>query len=152
MSESLIVQSNDEGFRDVEDFLEQTLGTYHIAHYAATITIPVLQAVQNAIKHGNSDDSGKKVRVEAGRCQGGVYFEVEDEGNGFDVGLQLSNIMNAGQGRGLLLITTLADRYAYSNGGRTLRMEFDIEGVFANVAAERVSLLRRFYHHDVVEA
>ncbi len=151
MSESLIVQSNDEGLREIEDFLDRSFDTHHVAHYAATITVPVLQAVQNAIHHGNADDAAKQVRVEVGHCRGGIYFEVEDEGAGFDYEACLSRSANIEQGRGLFLISSLSDRFAFSKGGRCLRMEFNIEGVYADDAVRRLSSLQYFYHREVME-
>lgn len=152
MSESLIVQSNEEGLREVEDFLDRTFDTYHVAHYAATITVPVLQAVQNAIHHGNADDASKHVRLEVGHCRGGLYFEVSDEGQGFDYASLLSGGQSLEQGRGMFLIATLSDRYSYSNGGSSLRMEFDIEGIIADDAVKRSALMQHFFHREVVEA
>lgn len=151
MSESLIVQSNEAGMREVEDFLDRSFDTHHVAHYAATIAIPVIQALQNAMHHGNLDDESKRVRVEVGNCQGGIFFEVEDEGSGFDYESFLSSSEEMEKGRGLFLITTLSDRFEYSKEGRCLRMEFSIDGVFADDAAMRFSLLQRFYHSEVVE-
>jgi len=151
MSESLIVQSNEEGMREVEDFLDRSFDTHHVAHYAATITVPVLQAVQNAIHHGNVDDATKHVRIEVGHCRGGIYFEVEDEGAGFDYETLLSQPATIEKGRGLFLISTLSDGFSFSKGGRCLRMEFNIEGVFTDDAAQRLSSLQHFYHHEVME-
>lgn len=153
MSESLIVQSNEEGFREVEDFLDHTFDTYHVAHYAATIAVPVLQAVQNAIHHGNADDASRHVRLEVGHCRGGLFFEVSDEGKGFDYASHLSDGQSLEQGsRGLFLISTLSDRYVYSKGGCTLRMEFDIDGIIADDAVKRSSIMQHFYQREVVEA
>lgn len=151
MSETLIVQSNESGLREVEEFLDRSFDTYHVAHYAATMTVPVLQAVQNAIQHGNASDSAKRVRLEVGHCTGGVYFEVEDEGNGFDYEGTLARAGREGQGSGLFLIASLADHFSYSKGGRLLRMEFDVDGVMANDAFDRVACLQHFYQVDAVE-
>lgn len=152
MAESLIVQSNEEGLCEIEGFLERSFDTYHVAHYAATITVPVLQAVQNAIHHGNSNAADKHVRIEVGHCQGGIFFEVTDEGTGFDFDAYLSRPESSRQGRGLFLISSLSDRFSYSNEGRTLRMEFEIDGVYADDAVLRAESLSYFFHHEVVEA
>lgn len=151
MSETLIVQSNEEGLREVEDFLERSLDTYHVAHYAATVTVPVLQAVQNAIFHGNAGDADKHVRIAVGHCRGGIYFEVEDEGKGFDFEKSLSQSASMEQGRGLFLISSLSDRFVYSKGGSKVRMEFDIDGVYADDSLQRTAHLSHYYHHEVVE-
>lgn len=152
MSESLIVQSNEEGLREVEEFLDHVFDTYHVAHYAGTITVPVLQAVQNAIHLGNADDASKQVHLEVGHCQGGLFFEVSDEGKRFDYTSLLSSDLSTEQGRGLFLITTLSDRYTYSQGGRTLRMEFDIAGIIADDAVKRSARMQHFFQREVVEA
>lgn len=152
MAETLLVQSNELGLREVEEFLDRSFDTYHVAHYSGTMTVPVLQAVQNAIQHGNAADASKQVRLEVGHCTGGLYFEVEDEGSGFDYDASLARLGEPGMGKGLLLITTLADRYSFSKGGSLVRMEFDIEGVMTNDAAERAACLQHFYQFDAVEA
>ena len=48
------------------------------------IAIALIEAVSNAIEHGNEFESGQRVRVEAHLSSERLNFTVSDEGRGFD--------------------------------------------------------------------
>ena len=80
--------------------------------------VAVRESVINAIKHGNSNDSGKRVHVEftpleAAETPQGVLIRVRDEGPGFDPEavpdpLAPENLLK-GSGRGIFLIRSFMD-------------------------------------------
>ena len=145
MVESLIIQSSESGILDAERFLDSFCDTFHVANYGATISVAVLQAVNNAVVHGNGSDVAKQVRIEAGHRTGGIYFLVQDQGKGFDYARYAGVPDGEGEGRGLFLIRSLADRVEFLNGGSTLRMEFDIEGIYAADSVARACRLKKFF-------
>ena len=72
------------------------------------------EAVANAIKHGNGEDSGKHVVVEMATEGGEVVLSVADQGAGFDPGevvnpLSPENLLRP-SGRGLFYMQSFMDR------------------------------------------
>ena len=82
------------------------------------IGVAVRESVINAIKHGNRNDTAKRVHVEftpleAGDSPQGVMIRVRDEGPGFDPAsvpdpLAPENLLK-GSGRGIFLIRSFMD-------------------------------------------
>ena len=149
--ETLIIQSDKNNIIDVEHFVTAVCDNYNINNYAATISMSLLQAVDNAIVHGNKSDSHKTVTIVADRCKGGVYFTVSDQGEGFDY-RQAGSIpsCDGNKGTGLFLMNTLSDKMSFSDNGRTVRLDFFVNGISASHALERVMSLHRFYAPTVV--
>jgi serine/threonine-protein kinase RsbW len=91
------------------------------------IEIAVLEALANAVIHGNSENPEKQVHLSC-RCSmdGEVSIVVRDEGEGFDSsavpdptepqGLLLTH------GRGLHLMRTLMDEVSFEENGTVVRM------------------------------
>jgi len=84
--------------------------------------------VINAIKHGNRNDSSKRVFVEFGTSMGDVpelSIRVRDQGEGFDfrrdVDPRLPENLEKTNGRGMFLIRNFVDevRYAHVAGKGT---------------------------------
>ena len=82
------------------------------------VNVAVRESVINAIKHGNRNDTGKRVHVEFTPLDGaeaspGVSIRVRDEGPGFDPEtvpdpLAPENLLK-GSGRGIFLIRSFMD-------------------------------------------
>ncbi|HXO22348.1 MAG TPA: ATP-binding protein [Thermoanaerobaculia bacterium] len=90
------------------------------------VDIAVREAVANAIKHGNSQDPEKKVRVDAGVDGGELVIRVEDEGTGFDPAqlddpLAPENLLRP-NGRGIFYMKSFMDdiHYGPRPGGGTV--------------------------------
>ncbi len=84
------------------------------------------EALRNAMVHGNRNDPGKKVTVEAEVLDDRVTITVEDEGEGFEQNTVADptldeNLLKEG-GRGVYLIKHLMDEVSYENGGRKVVM------------------------------
>ena len=144
MVESIVIQSDEEGILAVERFLEHFFDTYHVSNYSASISVAVLSAVRNAVVHGNGSNPVRQVRIEAGHCRGGLFFLVQDQGEGFDYSCYL-NSSNAKLSNGLFLIDSLSDKVEFFNGGSTVRMEFNIDGIYLPDAMSRASRLVEFF-------
>jgi serine/threonine-protein kinase RsbW len=91
------------------------------------IEIALLEALANAVIHGNGDNSGKTVYVTC-RCymDGEVSITVRDEGKGFDSSTvldptRLENLLFT-HGRGIYLMKTLMDEVSFEEGGSVVRM------------------------------
>lgn len=143
--ERIVIQSNVSNLVQIEQFLDTVCVNMNIHNYYATISMAVLQAVENAIVHGNKSDESKRVSIKCSKCRGGISFVVEDEGDGFDYKDYVGFPMESGVGEGVFLMKTLADSCVFSKGGRRVKLEFMIQGIEQARSLERVATLRRFF-------
>ena len=150
--EKLVIQSDINKLVDVEKFVSAVCDVYNINNYAATISMPLLQAVENAIVHGNCNDPSKSVTIVCDLCKGGVYFTVSDEGQGFDYKYYESIPNEEGCGTGLFLMKTLSDKISFQNNGSSVRMDFVINGIEASRTLERLVALHNYYAPRFVNA
>ena len=148
--ESIVIQSDINNLTAVECFIDHICDEWHINNYMATITMSVLQAVENAVKHGNACDAEKKVTVSCDSCKGGLSFSVKDEGKGFDYENFSISSPNAMDATGIFLMKSLSDNLIFSEGGSRVTMDFMISGIESLRAIERMSTLRRFYADKLV--
>jgi serine/threonine-protein kinase RsbW len=91
------------------------------------IEMALLEALANAVIHGNGDNSGERVYVTC-RCylDGEVAITVQDEGKGFDSSAVLDptfpeNLLFT-HGRGIYLMKTLMDAVSFEDSGSVVRM------------------------------
>lgn len=90
------------------------------------VDIAVREAVANAIKHGNAQDPGKTVEVDAGVDSGELVIRIEDQGTGFDPAelsdpLAPENLLKP-NGRGIFYMRSFMDAVDYGRrpGGGTV--------------------------------
>ncbi|MBQ4206545.1 MAG: ATP-binding protein [Bacteroidales bacterium] len=146
MTESFVIQSDIDNLPQVEERLFHFCREYNVGSYYSTVSVAVLQAVENAILHGNGSDSSKHVTLSFGTCRGGIYVEVVDEGHGFDYS-RYGDLPSDDQmaGEGIFVMHQLADRLVFEEGGRKVRLEFEVSGIDPADALERVSVLQEHY-------
>jgi serine/threonine-protein kinase RsbW len=92
------------------------------------IMVCAMEAVNNAIIHGNKSDARKYVCVEVSETGNDLIIIVEDEGSGFKPGeipdpTKPENI-EALSGRGVFLMSKLADKIEFSDRGNRVTMQF----------------------------
>ena len=84
------------------------------------------EAVFNAVKHGNKQDSSLVVHVVVKMGSEGLFLEITDQGQGFDFSVipDPTTEENIGKyhGRGIYLIKSMMDTVTFSNEGRTIKM------------------------------
>ena len=78
------------------------------------------EAVVNAVRHGNRERAGKKVRIDVALEADNLRITVADEGDGFDPGAVLDprtdeNLLKP-TGRGILLMRAFMDEIDYTFG------------------------------------
>jgi len=108
------------------------------------VDIAVREAVANAIKHGNRQDPGKKVRVDAEVVGVDLVIRVEDEGAGFDPGhledpLAPENLLKP-NGRGIFYMKSFMDEIQYGprpGGGTVVTLRKRLGGSPAGEAARQ---------------
>ena len=84
------------------------------------------EALTNAVKHGNGDDSKKAVYVVYEVGHEGVSLTIRDEGEGFDHGSVSDPTSTEGldqeAGRGIYLMRTFMDSVAYTETGNSVTL------------------------------
>jgi serine/threonine-protein kinase RsbW len=97
------------------------------------IRLALVEALANAIIHGNKEDPSKKVTVH-GACEGGgqLLLVITDEGEGFDPARlpdpTVAENVYASHGRGVYLINQLMSEAEYRLGGRQVVLRKRVEG------------------------
>jgi serine/threonine-protein kinase RsbW len=129
MIEKITIQSDIENLTIIEnmvDTLSKRLGVSDDVY--GKILVSTVEAVNNAIIHGNKADIRKNVTVEI--SADGNLFEVTvtDEGKGFEYDTlpdptKPENIENL-HGRGVFLMRNLADFLDFNESGNEVRMKF----------------------------
>ncbi|NLE35553.1 MAG: ATP-binding protein [Bacteroidales bacterium] len=127
--ESISINSDVEKLRVVEtlvDTLSKRLGISDEVY--GKILISTVEAVNNAILHGNKGHAEKMVTVDF--TADGNLFEVSvtDEGEGFEYDnipdpTDPANIENL-HGRGVFIMRSLADAIEYNESGNQVTMRF----------------------------
>jgi serine/threonine-protein kinase RsbW len=126
---SIEIPSLAENIRIIESFIDNAKEKYHLDDdIYGNIMIAVTEAVNNAIKHGNKDNSSKNVLISLSLEEGMIKFKVQDEGTGFDF-RQLpdptlpENISQPG-GRGIFLMKHLSDEVDFKENGKIVELSF----------------------------
>jgi len=92
------------------------------------ILVATLEAVNNAIKHGNKDDPTKLVDVAIEYNNDEMKITVTDEGEGFDPARipdpTMPENIEAFSGRGVFLMTKLSDSIKFNEKGNSVTMSF----------------------------
>ena len=109
------------------------------------VDIAVREAVANAIKHGNLQDPGKKVRVDADLEGAVLVIRVEDEGLGFDPSqlgdpLAPENLLKP-NGRGIFYMRSFMDDIEYTprpGGGTVVTLRKRLGGPKAGAAGQEI--------------
>ena len=95
------------------------------------IEMALIEALENAVVHGNCEDPHKRVYVTC-RCtpEGEVSITVQDEGQGFDTGTLPDPTASENRlrtfGRGIYLMKTLMDEVRFEQSGAVVSMRRQI--------------------------
>jgi len=118
-----------ENIRIVESFIDNAKEFFNIDDdIYGNIMVAVTESVNNAIKHGNNNDTTKNVTLSLFMEPNQVKFLIEDEGNGFDFNnlqdpTSPQNIDKPG-GRGVFLMKHLSDEVHFIKEGRSVELIF----------------------------
>lgn len=146
MTEEFVIQSDITILPSVEERIFHFCHECNVGSYHSAVSVAALQAVENAIVHGNGSDATKEVVVKCGTCRGGIYVEVTDQGEGFDFGRYGDLPMGESEaGEGIFVMKSLANKMTFSEGGRRVRLEFTVSGIDPAEALERVALLQEYF-------
>ena len=94
------------------------------------IIIAVTEGVTNAVVHGNQNDSKKDVHVQCNSTDITIEFRIKDQGEGFNFNEipdpTLPENVEKLDGRGVFLITSLADQIEFHDNGSLIEMQFNL--------------------------
>ena len=125
------IPSLTENIRMIESFIDNAKDKFHLNDdIYGNIMIAVTEAVNNAIKHGNRNNSSKNVALALSMEDGLIKFKIEDEGEGFAYHnlpdpTAPENIEKPG-GRGIFLMKHLSDEVTFKESGRVVELSFYI--------------------------
>lgn len=126
---SIQIPSLVENIRMIESFIDNAKERFRLDDdLYGNIMIAVTEAVNNAIKHGNSSNSSKNVFLSLTLNENLLKFVVKDEGAGFDHNnlpdpTAPENLEKPG-GRGIFLMKHLSDEVEFSENGKTVELSF----------------------------
>ncbi len=125
------ITSRLENISVVESQVETLKSKLHIedAIYG-NMMLAVVEAVTNAIEHGNHCAPDKQVTFETYKNTRSLKFMISDEGEGFDPNRipdpTLPENIEKPCGRGVYLIKRLADLVVFHDNGRKIELQFKI--------------------------
>ena len=125
------IPSLSENIRMIESFIDNCKEKFQLNEdIYGNIMIAVTEAVNNAIRHGNKNDSTRNVSLALTLEENLIKFKIEDEGKGFDYNslpdpTAPENIEKPG-GRGIFLMKHLSDEVEFKEGGRVVELCFYI--------------------------
>lgn len=126
---NLSISSEIGNIVKVENFIESFGKVFGLKSESfGKISLPVIEAVNNAILSGNKLSPEKKVSLEAWKDKDRFYVSVEDEGEGFDYTYipdpTLPGNIEKVAGRGLYVMKTLSDELLFENNGAKVTLVF----------------------------
>jgi serine/threonine-protein kinase RsbW len=129
MYKRLKIESKMNNLRVIENAIDEMTGAIGINQdNYGKILVATLEAVNNAITHGNKSNTQKLVDVEIEFDKNEIKITVTDEGEGFDPKKipdpTMPENIEALSGRGVFLMTKLADSIVFNEKGNSVTMNF----------------------------
>ncbi|MDX9946357.1 MAG: ATP-binding protein [Bacteroidales bacterium] len=129
MYKRLKVESKTASLRIIENAIDEMTGAIGINQdNYGKILVATLEAVNNAIKHGNKEIPEKLVDVVIEFIDNELRISVTDQGDGFDPARIPDPTLPANieelSGRGVFLMTKLSDAITFNEKGNSVTMSF----------------------------
>ncbi|MCC7332663.1 MAG: ATP-binding protein [Flavobacteriales bacterium] len=131
INEQLKFESKLNNVNNVESIVDDVCEKLQINDdFYGNMLIAITEAVNNAIKHGNKEDSNKAVLLSYETLENDLLFTIKDEGFGFD----FNNIpdptipenINKVNGRGVFIMKSLADEVTFTENGTCVKLKFSV--------------------------
>lgn len=127
------INSTIEDFSFVDLFLNSIYTEFKLSREDFfRIYLSMREAVNNAIIHGNCKNISKRIHINFSSCLDHLYFQVSDEGVGFDFCAvpdpTLPENIKKESGRGIFFMKKYADQVIFEDDGRTVKLIFEIHG------------------------
>jgi serine/threonine-protein kinase RsbW len=129
MNKRLKIESKIASIRIVEKAIDETTNELGISKDSyGKILVSILEAVNNAILHGNKSDDSKIVDIQIIFKNNQLKITVSDEGEGFIPDKvpdpTIPEHIESVNGRGVFLMSRLADKIKYNKKGNAVTMIF----------------------------
>ena len=131
MNKELIIQSKLDNMSLVENFIDEiSIALSIVSDLYGNLLISTIEAVTNAIVHGNDNNPDKFVRINVESDDKKITVTVSDEGEGFDVSVvpdpTKPNYIEQPNGRGIFLMRNLADKVKFEKNGSVVILTFKL--------------------------
>ncbi len=131
MNKKLVIQSKIENVPLVENLIDEVaIELSIISDLYGNVLISTIEAVTNAIVHGNNNDPQKNVTIEVIKEDKKLTIIVEDEGDGFDLNLvpdpTKPDYIEKPDGRGIFLMKNLTDDLEFEKNGAIVKLIFNM--------------------------
>ena len=128
--QTLKINSNAQSLRLVERLVADICEVYDVNEDVyGNMIVAVTEAVNNAVVHGNKNDSEKFVKIGFEADDKLMTFSISDEGTGFDYNNlpDPTDPANLGKisGRGVFLMGSLSNSIRFENNGSTVLLGFN---------------------------
>jgi serine/threonine-protein kinase RsbW len=129
--ERLVFKSDIKNINLVERLIDDLSDEYNLQDdIYGKLLLSVVEAVNNAIVHGNKMDFDKDVVLEYSIDDTKIDFIIIDKGDGFDFNnipdpTKPENIEKT-HGRGIFLMNHLADEIEFTKNGSIVKLSYDI--------------------------
>lgn len=129
MYKKIRIESAIENLRIVENAIDEATTLIGISQdNYGKVLVSAMEAVNNAIVHGNHSNPEKKVDIEISSSSDQLNITVTDEGSGFRPETvpdpTTPENIEALNGRGIYLMSHLADMIEYNEKGNSVKMTF----------------------------
>ena len=131
MERNVRIASEQKNLRIVENLIDEISGEQKLSSEVyGKILIAAVEAVNNAINHGNKSNAEKEVEINISVGEKEMHIFVADEGEGFDYEnvpdpTAPENIENI-HGRGVFLMIQLSDEVHFFDNGSKVELIFYI--------------------------
>jgi len=120
-----------ENIKLIDQFITDLKKHYHIDNQKfVDIRLSILEAVNNAIIHGNQLDASKKILITEKMVENMLLVYIEDQGAGFDPSKvqdpTCQEDLSLPGGRGIHLMRHLTDQLDFLKNGQSVLLRFQI--------------------------
>lgn len=131
MRQPIKIPSSLKNIHIIEEYIDNVRNDFMIDDSVyGNIHLAVVEAVTNAIVHGNKSDESKAIFFNSEISDSTIKFIVKDQGSGFDNSSipdpTLPENREKLSGRGVFLIKNLADDVIFEENGTSLHIIFNL--------------------------
>ena len=131
MNKELVIKSKLENMSLVENFIDEvSIGLSIVSDLYGNLLISTIEAVTNAIVHGNKSNPDKLVHINVDSNEKAINVKVADEGTGFNFDVvpdpTKPDLIEKPDGRGIFLMKNLADKVKFDKNGSVVTLTFNI--------------------------
>lgn len=117
------------GISNCMEIIDKVISDFKLFKYSFDVKLILTEALTNAFKHGNNEDSSKPIYLKCFHESKYVQFEIKDSGkSGQEISIDnysYEDILKD-SGRGLFLIKSIADKVEFKNNTLIIKKTCDL--------------------------